>query len=67
MEQPYIKVGADIFHCKNKEYLIKVDYYSNFAEIILIGQSTATTKMRKFKESFARYGIPEILITDNGP
>ena len=44
-----------------------VDYYSNFAEVTLIGQLTATTIIRKFKESFARYGIPKILMTDNGP
>ena len=40
-EQPYTKVGVDIYHYKNKEYLIIVDYYSNFAEIIHIKQSTA--------------------------
>ena len=44
-----------------------VDYYSNFAEIILIGQSTATTIIRKLNETFAIYGFPENLMTDNGP
>ena len=43
-----------------------VDYYSYFAELITIGQSTATTIIRKFKETFAGYAIPEILMIDNG-
>ena len=43
-----------------------VDYYSNFAELIPIGQSTATTIIRKFKVTFARYAIPEIVMIDNG-
>ena len=31
-EKPWIKVWVDIFHYKNEEYLIIVDYYSNFTK-----------------------------------
>ena len=33
---PWIKVGADVFHLKNKHCLIIVDYHSKFSEVSLL-------------------------------
>ena len=44
------------------------DYYSRCIEIIYMGHdTTAKTTITKFKNVFARWGIPQEVITDNGP
>jgi hypothetical protein len=43
-----------------------VDYYSNFFEICLFNIKNATV-IQHTKSIFARHGIPEVVISDNGP
>ena len=66
-QQPWRKVGADIFQFSDKMYLVTVDYYSGFWEIDYLENTKSSTVIRKMKAQFARYGIPQVLITDNGP
>ncbi|KAI4887128.1 hypothetical protein NFI96_019030, partial [Prochilodus magdalenae] len=65
--RPWAKVGTDLFSFDNKDYLITVDYYSNFWEIDYLSDTKSTTVIRKLKAHFARQGIPDIVISDNGP
>ena len=66
--RPWQKVGTDLFSLKDKNYLVTVDYFSNFWEIDSLGQDTsAKTVIRKLKAHFARYGCPETVVSDNGP
>ena len=66
--RPWEKIGVDIFELNGKEYLTTVDYYSNFWEIDkLPTDAKATTVIAKLKDHFARYGIPDQVVTDNGP
>ena len=44
-----------------------VDYWSNFFEVVEIHRRTAQTLITQFKVQFARHGIPEVLISNNGP
>mgnify|MGYP000329688368 CR=1 FL=1 len=44
-----------------------VDYWSNFFEVAEIHRNTAQTVITQLKVQFARHGIPEVLISDNGP
>ena len=64
---PWAKVATDLFSFKNKDYLILVDYCSNFWELDLLLNTESITVLRKLKAHFARYGIPDILMSDNGP
>lgn len=58
----------DIFELNNKEYLTTVDYYSNFWEIDKLPTDVkASTVISKLKDHFARYGIPDQVVTDTGP
>ena len=66
-DRPFEKIGVDLFELNGCNYLITVDYYSNFWEVDLLTSTSAVTVIRKLKEHFARYGIPSILISDNGP
>ena len=65
--RPWEKVGTDLFHWDDKDYLITVDYYSNFWEVDLLPNTTSDTVITKLKAHFARYGRPNQLISDNGP
>ena len=44
-----------------------VDYYSNFWEVDYLNNTKSKTFIRKPKDLFARYGIPDTLVSDNGP
>jgi len=44
-----------------------VDYYSNFFEVDYLTDSTADIVVTKLKAHFARHGIPDTLVSDNGP
>ena len=66
-DRPWEKLGADIFNIAGTEYLVLVDYFSNFWEIDRLRDTRASTCIRKMKSHFARYGIPDVVISDNGP
>ena len=64
---PWQKVGTDLFHLDGKNYLLVIDYFSNFPEIALLSSMTATCVITHLKSIFARHGICQILHSDNGP
>lgn len=65
--RPWQKVATDLFSWSNKEYLVTVDYYSRYFEIDELQSTTASAVIRKLTAHFARHGIPETVISDNGP
>lgn len=62
-ERPWEKVGVDIFELKSRHYLVTVDYFSQFIEVDYLKDTTSTTVITKLKHHFARYGIPESIVT----
>ena len=60
-------VGTDLFMWNSKQYLIIVDYYSRFFEFENLHTLTGQTLINKLMNIFARHGIPQTLISDNGP
>ena len=65
--RPWAKAGVDLFCFKGRDYLLCVDYYSKFPEIQLLGDKTSQQSVQALKSIFARHGIPECVVTDNGP
>ena len=57
-------MGADVLTYQSKDYLLVVDYYSKYLEVVEIEYKTATTIVTKMKEVFAHHGIPEELMSD---
>ena len=51
----------------NINYLIVVDYFSRFPEAIKLTSVTSQSVITALKSVFSRYGIPEVLVSDNGP
>ena len=66
-DYPWQKVGADLFTFKGSNYLLLIDYYSHYVEMCKLHSTTSTATIQHMKSIFARHGIPETLISDNGP
>ena len=66
-ERPWQKVGSDIFSIKGRNYLVTVDYYSQFIELDYLPETNSATVITKLKHHFARHGIPDVVVSDNGP
>jgi transposase InsO family protein len=54
-----------MFHGKN--YLITVDFYSGWFEIDVLSNMLSTTVITNLKAQMTRYGIPDIIVSENGP
>ena len=61
------RVSADIMTVDGKQYLVTVDNLSGYLEIDLLRAQTSWEVILKLRMTFARFGPPEVLITDNGP
>ena len=66
-ERPWEKIGTNLYTINGQDYLIVVDYFSNFWEMDHLPNTRASTVIKKLKCHFARQGIPDIVISDNGP
>jgi hypothetical protein len=66
-EGPWLRIAADLFYVNNKNYIVLVDYYSKYLEIYDIASQKSMHIIHKFKCSFARFGIPSEVVSDNGP
>lgn len=62
----WIKVGVDIFYFKGKDYLLLVDYYLKYLDIILFLDLWVWFIIVVWKILFVRNGILLELFLDNG-
>ncbi|KAL6471840.1 hypothetical protein MHYP_G00204900 [Metynnis hypsauchen] len=66
-ERPWQVIATDLFTWNNNDYIVAVDYYSRYFEVEKITSLTSKTVIQKLRAMFARFGIPQTLISDNGP
>ena len=66
-ERPWQMLAADLFTFEQREYLVVVDYYSDFFEVDHLATTSSQAVINKLRSHFARHGIPDILVSDNGP
>ena len=66
-ERPWAKIGIDLCELHNRELLVICDYYSNFIEVERINKANTCGITKALKAQFARYGVPDIVVSDNGP
>lgn len=64
--RPWSKVAADLCELDGRTLLVIADYYSNFIEVARLNSVTSRSVIKEMKDVFARYGIPDVLVTDNG-
>ncbi|KAL0867464.1 hypothetical protein ABMA27_008251 [Loxostege sticticalis] len=66
-DRPWAKVGVDLFQLKGRDYLLLVDYYSKFFEIVELQYTTAEHVINCLINIFSRQGIPNVVMSDCGP
>ncbi|CAB3984511.1 retrovirus-related Pol poly from transposon isoform X1, partial [Paramuricea clavata] len=64
-ECPWNRVAMDIFTLECQDYLITVDVYSDFWEVDILPDMTSTI-IQLSKVHFSRYGVPDVVVSDNG-
>ena len=66
-DYPWQRVGTDLFEWKKVTYLLIIDYYSRFIEMAKLTKLTSKEVISHTKSIFSRHGIPEVVVSDNGP
>ena len=64
---PWSKIGADLCQIDGRTLLVVCDYYSNFIEVARLNTVTTRSVLRELLPMFARFGLPDVLVSDNGP
>lgn len=64
---PFYKVAADILTFGNHDYLVVVDYYSMWIELVKLNGKTSQEVITKLKVIFSSHGISTIFGSDNMP
>ncbi|XP_032075671.1 uncharacterized protein K02A2.6-like, partial [Thamnophis elegans] len=65
---PWSRLHIDFagpFHGQN--FLVVVDAYSRWVELVLMGSTTAESTVRALRKMFATHGLPDVVVSDNGP
>ncbi|XP_031335291.1 uncharacterized protein K02A2.6-like [Photinus pyralis] len=65
-QRPWQVVGTDLLKLSGQWFLIVADYYSRFFEIAKLKNLTSECVITHMKSIFARYGVPEVVRSDNG-
>ena len=55
------------FSDSEEAYLVIMDYYTKYPEVVQLVSKTAQEVITKLKAVFARYGIPDAFVSDNMP
>ena len=67
IKHPWAKIEVDVcelYGC-TLAILVVCDYYSNFIKVDNINKATSQTVSKALKCMFSRYGVPDIVISNN--
>ena len=64
---PWPKIGSDLFELNGTTYMLVVDYFSRYIEVVQVTITSSMGIIEKLKPMFSRQGIPEFMVSDNGP
>ena len=65
--RPWQKVGTDLLYFKKATYLLVVDYCSSYVDVAKFDEVGSSAVILHLRSIFARHGIPETVVSDNGP
>ena len=65
--RPWERVATDLYDFQGRKYIIVVDYYSRWFDIKELSNETSHSVIKALKEAFATHGIPDVIMSDNGP
>ena len=61
------KVATDLFQQNGSTYLLAVEYFSRYPEVIKLNSTTSQAVISSLKLISCHHGIPTVLVSDNGP
>ena len=66
--RPFQRVHVDFCEFANDNFLVLIDSHSKWIEVVYMGTNTTTQRtIDELRAIFATHGIPEELVSDNGP
>ena len=67
-DRPFERVQIDFAEYNHRFYFILVDAYSKWLEVFEMGRDSTTSRtISCLTEVISRFGIPQIIVSDNGP
>ena len=66
-DRPWQRVGLDLFELDSENFIVISDHYSKFFEIAKFPNTKSYTVISHLGPHFGRYGIPDEIVSDNGP
>ena len=60
-------LGVDLLDFNGQQYMVVVDYYSRYIELVYLADTITHTVTANLKCMFMRFGFPDLLVSDNGP
>ena len=67
VSKPWSRVHIDYCELDHKYFLILMDAYSKFIDVHLASAMTSSVTIELLRKSFANFGIPDIIVSDNAP
>ena len=61
------RLAMDLFEFDGQTFLLVVDYYSRWIEVKHMPTQTSKRVIQRLKAIMSGHGIPEIVVSDNGP
>eukprot|EP00116_Pleurobrachia_bachei_P000821 sb/3461083/ len=61
------RIHIDFCLYEDTNWLVIVDSYSRWVEVVKMGRTTAEKTIQALKRLFATFGIPTCIVSDNGP
>ncbi|RXN35131.1 putative protein K02A2.6-like protein [Labeo rohita] len=66
--KPWERIHVDFAGpCEGHMYLVVVDAHSKWPEVQVMTSATAEKTIEVLRNLFSHYGLPEVLVSDNGP
>jgi transposase InsO family protein len=64
---PMQRIHIDFFHYQSENYLIIVDSFSKYCDVVYMRNTNAQQVILALGNFFSIFGLPEEIVSDNGP
>lgn len=66
-DRPWKRIALDLCEHNKNNYLVISDNYSRLLEVLHLPSTSSTQVIQRLKATLARFGIPDEVVSDNGP